>query len=877
MEIYYDIRIPDNGPDFERLAKIVCERKYGMHFEPYGRNGQAQSGIDLFGDAFRICVQCKNYQGHDAGSRLLAGIEKDLRSAYGKFGEKMERYVLATTVPRDKRVQALIAELAEAYPIDIQVLFWEEFQEMMDACPDIIAEHRRGTDRTGRESAEPPLSCDFLRGRDDPNDVFVLPGHFIVPRLSLGALLDSAFTDSHVHAISGQRGMGKSELARCFARACCSDASGRAELRYHSVIWTTYSEKGLRDTIAKLDCSGDTVDHEQYSDKLRLLCAMEKPCLLVIDNYDKETDFAKELSGSSDVYQDLLRSGCHILFTSKVNLSSCYAVRQTEICPLPEGDLHALFWSLSEEEKTQENREKAAELIDKYLDRNTYLVILAAKLTATAPLDEILEAFRKLSVAGMTDSVLVEKDRIRQPPASLFDQYRTLFDLSFVQDDDHKTRLLYNLALLPIEGMRYRDFFSMFFSPEEQEPMKLAFSQLLDSFWVFLRRRYVCIHPLIREIIIDSVNRFDYAYIQQCVHALNERLLVENFTEHTCTDLKLAVSAYEVCKKLAVPELDKTVMISGIASTYDLIKNVEAAYDYSKQAMKRLEESPAPRSFDEGFAFASCCNMVGYAILHAYKKEDSQMIAEQALVTAKETADKLRIAEPEDILLFQLCTKILGNLAALYLRKKEYDTALRLHTTALEQRLWLVREAPSPVAKVLLAAAYKGIGTDYFYLSRGKEPQEALPLLQTSLENHALAVALYEEALSADSYEVSVANIRLVGTGLTIIAASSMELRSEDTQATIAAYIEKTRSAARCLASIEPVADEIRNCITNAKRLAEHLDSMGCDQVEHYRKLEETAELIFGISSEKRFKWIDIVSAVRRITLSHTQEENTYA
>lgn len=96
---------------------------------------------------------------------------------------------------------------------------------------------------THQEATAPSLSCVFLRGRDNPSDVFVLPSHFIVPRLPLQHLLDSAFLDSNIHVISGQRGMGKSELARCFSRVCCGDSSCRDELKYNTVIWTTYSEK----------------------------------------------------------------------------------------------------------------------------------------------------------------------------------------------------------------------------------------------------------------------------------------------------------------------------------------------------------------------------------------------------------------------------------------------------------------------------------------------------------------------------------------------------------------------------------------------------------------------------------------------------------
>ncbi len=120
-----------------------------------------------------------------------------------------------------------------------------------------------------QEPSAPSLSCVFVRGRDDPNDVFVLPDHFIVPQAPLKYLLDTAFQDSNIHVISGQRGMGKSELARCFSRICCESTSCRDKLKYNAVVWTAYSEKGLEDTISKLSYSGKAVDNQLCSDKLR--------------------------------------------------------------------------------------------------------------------------------------------------------------------------------------------------------------------------------------------------------------------------------------------------------------------------------------------------------------------------------------------------------------------------------------------------------------------------------------------------------------------------------------------------------------------------------------------------------------------------------
>ena len=139
LEKYYDIRIPDSGPGFERLSQLICETKFGCHFEYYGRQGQKQHGIDLFNKNFEICVQCKNYQTDKAVKMLLDGLEDDFLAAINKFHDSMHTYVLATTVPRDTAIQDAFAQLSKAHPkIEIKLLFWEDFQDALRKNPDLI-------------------------------------------------------------------------------------------------------------------------------------------------------------------------------------------------------------------------------------------------------------------------------------------------------------------------------------------------------------------------------------------------------------------------------------------------------------------------------------------------------------------------------------------------------------------------------------------------------------------------------------------------------------------------------------------------------------------------------------------------------------------
>lgn len=134
MDLEAEFMKPDGGPAFERLMLKVCGKIYNTTFSLFGRNGQEQYGIDLYTSGFRICVQCKNYSKHTA---LLDVMERDFRKAVARFGEKMEVYVLATTLKADEKAQILADNLWCALPedqrkrINFRLLFWDEISDCL--------------------------------------------------------------------------------------------------------------------------------------------------------------------------------------------------------------------------------------------------------------------------------------------------------------------------------------------------------------------------------------------------------------------------------------------------------------------------------------------------------------------------------------------------------------------------------------------------------------------------------------------------------------------------------------------------------------------------------------------------------------------------
>ncbi|MFL0196105.1 hypothetical protein ACJDU8_11090 [Clostridium sp. WILCCON 0269] len=136
--------IPANWKLFENMCQEVLGTELKLNFQPYGRSGQNQYGIDLFAPITPeeiIVVQCKNFF-----SKISIKI---IGSELAKFKNipientiKITRYIFATTAPTDNNIQNYIltlnAERAKKNECPVEVVFWEHFIPIILSNNDIF-------------------------------------------------------------------------------------------------------------------------------------------------------------------------------------------------------------------------------------------------------------------------------------------------------------------------------------------------------------------------------------------------------------------------------------------------------------------------------------------------------------------------------------------------------------------------------------------------------------------------------------------------------------------------------------------------------------------------------------------------------------------
>ena len=675
---------------------------------------------------------------------------------------------------------------------------------------------------------------DFTLETLQPENIFHRPEQYIEPEAWLEDLYANAFRHSKVHVISGERGLGKTDLARCFAEKCMQEDCRRSDLKFSNVIFTSYSEQGLKETITLLKCVGESEEKENFEQKINFLSHMEKPTLLIIDNYDNEERFREELSEESGFYRKLRDTGCHILVTSKVNMANCYGVYQTKLRHFPLEVLLKLFFDLAEEEESQE---KAADLIENYLLSNTYLVRLAAGLMKTRTIDEMIQALQSLRINEITDPIYGRDYEEK----TIFEHFCALFDLSGFAGNQTKCRILYTLSLLPLEGISYKDYFEMAFSAEEQAEMQREFNLLKDAFWVFLKHRKVSLHPVVREMIVRKGIPFQYAYIKPYVNALNNRLFFKTYATGMTSVMKMGVAAGEILEKMRIENLDTAGIFARLSSNYDILGNKELTYQYGRKAYQMLEQADEKSLEDEQlYGLAQSYNLMGYAVLHVYQKKDSMKYAETALQKASEI---LRMIKEDDKKKKRLFTANQGDLAALNIVKKDYQNAFQIHRENMAFRKEMLEEDPEQDYEKLVAASYKGMATALYYLSEQNAEQRE-PLLQKSYQCHCKAVEYYEKAYAQEyHFDIMVAENRCVGTLCQLLE----YLPGEELYSVLPdAWNRMDRAVAYSLNMDTRNEGELQNSLNNVKKLLEKMWQKGLvDEafLEKYAELLRRADI----------------------------------
>lgn len=125
-----DLPKPKSWNEFEDIVwEIYTRRWQDPYAQRYGRSGQAQHGVDIYGqESSSGCysaIQCKRYEDNKLTSET---ITKEIAKVQG-FPAPISKYIIATTVSTDVKIQNIIIEINgddSRRDFSVHVVFWEQ-------------------------------------------------------------------------------------------------------------------------------------------------------------------------------------------------------------------------------------------------------------------------------------------------------------------------------------------------------------------------------------------------------------------------------------------------------------------------------------------------------------------------------------------------------------------------------------------------------------------------------------------------------------------------------------------------------------------------------------------------------------------------------
>ena len=297
------------------------------------------------------------------------------------------------------------------------------------------------------------------------------------------AELHQALTEHSKVFLRGIPGIGKSEIAKAYAKA--------HKKEYTNVLFLSYTGD-LKADIANLIFADDLPqdnEEQRFKKHNRFLRTLKDDTLLIIDNFNR--------AATEDSLLDVvLKYRCRVLITTRSSFPNQVCLTVEEI-----RDDECLFRLVScFYSKAEKNRGIVMEIIET-IHRHTFAVELAARLLETGILKPhtVLQKLQEQRVSlDASDQINVTKDGASSR-GTYYEHIHTLFGLFRLKAESQE--ILTALSLVPLDGITARllgKWMKLRNLNRVNELNELGFVQAKYGNHVFL-------HPMTREVILADL------------------------------------------------------------------------------------------------------------------------------------------------------------------------------------------------------------------------------------------------------------------------------------------------------------------------------------------------------------------------------------
>lgn len=525
---------------------------------------------------------------------------------------------------------------------------------------------------------------------------------------------------SHVAFLYGRPGIGKTTLAKMYARD-----------KHPSNAYFVKYERSIEYTVGKLakeqsaDSGRRVLDYWKTSEESQTI-------LLIIDNYNGDVlqggqnhGFAEELKG--EFYQQLITTGIQIIITTRINIG----VNVIEVSSVDDPvELFKMHYS--------DNIEKEERLIKEIIEtlhKNTLLIILAAHILNRCNSEEernhVLHKIKNCNIKTDSKKLPIFADTDNAGVRTIYQQAEALLDMSGILRETTVKKVFANTIMLPLDGILKKEFLELTGSDEN------ILMELINGSWVLSDLDRIYLHPMMREIAL-SKQFISYSLCEEYCKNIKCKIAIEEKFESRLLYKNCAQEIFNVFSGNVLKNVTLLKLFYDLSDIYDELG--ERAM--SRKIVEIVEESI--EAFAEyPFEKARILSGIAYSLNNCYENMETLERADDLLHKAVEVVGEQK---------WDYVTTngmILSNFGSNCLAKSKCDPdnkikhlneALAWHMQALHFRQKSYNQFASEpnrekILRGAIATSYTAIATDYFYLKEYRE----------SIDTHLQALEIREE------------------------------------------------------------------------------------------------------------------------------------
>ena len=293
--------------------------------------------------------------------------------------------------------------------------------------------------------------------------------------------IHEALQQEHSIFLEGIGGIGKSELAKCYAKRYGKYYSNVLYLRYHENLHRTILEMDF------IDDSMEMSDDERFRNHYRFFKYLDNKSLVILDNFNSVPE-------EDSLFHAFLSMHFQVLVTTRSHIEEvpCYAVNEIENI----GDLKQLFFAYAPD--AQQEPEITEEIIEE-IYCHTLTVELSAKTLKASGMSakDFLQILRTegLSISN-PNKVILTKDNLSQKQR-LYQHIQTLFQIQGLSLDALDT--LRNMVLMPQNGISK----ILFHTWQGKSDWNIT-NDLIEYGWIQedTVHNQIMLHPYLHEVLL---------------------------------------------------------------------------------------------------------------------------------------------------------------------------------------------------------------------------------------------------------------------------------------------------------------------------------------------------------------------------------------